>query len=121
ELTRELAPQRPVVVSTKFGHGKGFSGAQIRESVERSLAAWGVDSIPLFMVHDPRHDEHLAEIAAPDGALPMLRRLQDEGLVGAIGMATGALEPLQAAVASGEWDVIQFPRLYTLLNRAAET
>jgi len=121
-LLRDMpAPAGRVVVSTKFGHGKGFSGAQIRDSVERSLTAWGLDSIPLFMVHDPRNDEHLAEIAAPGGALPELRRLQDEGLVGSIGMATGSLPPLQAAVESDEWDVIQFPRLYTLLNDAALT
>lgn len=108
-----------LIVSTKFGHGKGFSGAQIRTSVEQSLDAFGVERIPLFMLHDPRDDADLAEIRAANGALPELRRLQDEGLVGSIGVATGTLPPLQAAVASDEFDVIQFPRLYTLLNRAA--
>jgi D-threo-aldose 1-dehydrogenase len=121
-LVAELpAGTRDLVVSTKFGHGKGFGADQISESVERSLAAWGIDSIPLFMLHDPRTPEQMAEIAAPGGALERLRRLQDEGVVGAIGIATGTLEPLRIAVETGEWDVIQFPRLYTLLNRAALT
>ncbi|MBB6390647.1 aldo/keto reductase [Microbacterium thalassium] len=108
-----------LVVSTKFGHGKGFSAGQIRDSVERSLAAFGIERIPLFMVHDPRDDDDLAVIRAADGALPELHRLQDEGLVESIGMATGTLAPLQRAVESDEFDVIQFPRLYTLLNDAA--
>ncbi|MGO2111040.1 MAG: aldo/keto reductase, partial [Pseudoclavibacter sp.] len=108
-----------LVVSTKFGHGKGFSGPQIRQSVEDSLEAFGIERIPLFMLHDPRDDADLAVITGPGGALPELRKLQDEGLVGSIGVATGTLPPLQAAVDSDEFDVIQFPRLYTLLNRAA--
>ncbi len=110
-----------LVISSKFGHGKGFSAGQIRASVERTLAAFGIERVPLFMLHDPRDDDDLATIAGPDGALGELRRLQDEGLVGSIGIATGTLGPLQAAVESGEYDVIQIPRLYTLLNRVALT
>jgi D-threo-aldose 1-dehydrogenase len=55
------------------------------------------------------------------GALEALRRLQSEGLLGYIGMATGTLRPLQQAVDSGEFDAIQFPRLQTLLNQTATT
>lgn len=110
-----------LVISTKFGHGKGFAGAQVRDSVERSLEAFGIDSIPLFMLHDPRGDEDLEVIHGKGGALEELRRLQDEKLVGSVGMATGTLSPLQTAVESDEYDVIQFPRLYTLLNHAAKS
>lgn len=110
-----------LIVSTKFGHGKGFSSAQIRDSVERSLQAFGIDSIPLFMLHDPRGDADLEVIYGADGALPELRRLQSEGLVGSVGIATGTLPPLHAAVDSDEFDVIQFPRLHTLLNQSART
>ncbi len=109
-----------LVISSKFGHGKGFSGGQVRASVERTLAAFGISRLPLLMLHDPRNDEDLATIAAPGGALRELRRLQDEGLVGAIGIATGTLPPLIGAVDSEEYDVIQFPRLYTLLNPVAK-
>ena len=110
-----------LVVSTKFGHGKGFSGDQVRRSVERSLAAFGIESIPLMMLHDPRGDDDLEVIMGKGGALEALRELQDQGLVGSVGMATGTLGPLQRAVVSDEFDVIQFPRLYTLLNQAART
>jgi D-threo-aldose 1-dehydrogenase len=110
-----------LIISTKFGHGKGFSGEQIRDSVERSLEAFRIPSIPLFMLHDPRGDADLEVIYSHGGALPELRRLQDEGLVGSIGIATGTLAPLLAAVDSDEFDVVQFPRLYTLLNDGAKT
>jgi aryl-alcohol dehydrogenase-like predicted oxidoreductase len=60
-------------------------------------------------------------IMSPGGALAELRKLQSEGLVRFIGVATGTLTPLQIAVESGEFDVIQFPRLYTLLNQTALT
>jgi D-threo-aldose 1-dehydrogenase len=108
-----------LVVSTKFGHGKGFTPEQIRDSVDRSLAAFGLDSIPLFMVHDPRTRADMDAIEGDLGTLAELRRLQDAGKIGHLGVATGTLPALQAAVASGNWDVIQFPRLYTLLNQQA--
>jgi aryl-alcohol dehydrogenase-like predicted oxidoreductase len=60
-------------------------------------------------------------IMGPGGALEGLRKLQSEGLVQYIGVATGTLAPLQIAVESNEFDVIQFPRLYTLLNQAARS
>jgi aryl-alcohol dehydrogenase-like predicted oxidoreductase len=58
-------------------------------------------------------------IMAPGGALEGLRKLQSEGLVRYTGVATGTLAPLQIAIESGEFDVIQFPRLYTLPNQSA--
>lgn len=118
-LVADLGAPADLVVSTKFGHGKGFAPEQIRDSVDRSLAAFGLDVIPLFMVHDPRTRADMAAIEGDLGTLAELRRLQDAGKIGAIGVATGTLPALQAAVESGAWDVIQFPRLYTLLNQQA--
>lgn len=118
-IARIGAPEG-LVVSTKFGHGKGFTPEQIRDSVDRSLAAFGIDSIPLFMVHDPRTQADMDGIEGDLGTLAELRRLQEAGKIASIGVATGTLPALQAAVATGNWDVIQFPRLYTLLNRAAQ-
>ncbi len=110
-----------LVIVTKFGHGKGFSAEQFRTSVEQSLKDLGLDRIPLMMIHDPRNDEDMQTILSPGGALEALREMQDQGMVDSIGVATGTLAPLKAAVECGEFDVIQFPRLYTMLNRAAVT
>lgn len=110
-----------VLIATKFGHGKGFSAAQFRASVEQSLTDLNLQKLPIMKIHDPRTAEHMAEILGPNGALSELRKMQDEGLVGSIGVATGTYTPLRLAVESGEFDCIEFPRLYTLLNHAART
>lgn len=110
-----------LLIATKYGHGKPFTADGIRRSVEQSLEALELQRIPLMMLHDPRGVEDMAQILGEGGALAGLRALQDEGLVGSIGVATGTIGPLHQAVDSNEFDVIQFPRLYTLVNRAAKT
>lgn len=110
-----------LTIVTKFGHGKGFSADQFRRSAEQSLTDLHLESIPMMMIHDPRGDEDMDFILGPGGALEGLRKLQDEGLVQHIGVATGTLPPLHRAVECGEFDAIQFPRLYTLVNQAART
>jgi len=120
-LLKQVDAPDNLVIATKFGHGKGFTGDQFRASVAQSLEDLELDRIELMMIHDPRDAEDMQTILSPGGALEALRAMQDEGIVGSVGVATGTLEPLEHAVASGEFDVIQFPRLYTLVNQAAET
>lgn len=98
---------------------ESYTADHVRRSVERSLEELGLDRLPLFLLHDPRNDEHMGEILGAAGAVEGLRRLQDEGLVGSIGVATASAEPLWTAVRSGEFDVIQMPRLYSLLSTPA--
>lgn len=114
-------PPDDLLIATTFGHGKGFSAGQFRASAERSLRELRLEKLPLMFVHDPRSEDHMREIMGPGGALEGLRKLQSEGLVQYTGVATGTLTPLRIAVESNEFDVIQFPRLYTLLNQAAKT
>jgi len=120
-LLRDSAPPADLVVVSKYGHGKGFDSDGVRRSAERSLDDLGLEQLPLMLIHDPRTPEHMDEVLGRGGALQGLRRLQDEGLVASIGVATGTLRPLQLAVQSGEFDCIQFPRLHTLLTQAART
>lgn len=110
-----------LVIATKFGHGKGFTADQFKASVERSLKELELKRVELMMIHDPRNEEDMKTVLGKGGAVEALRKLQDQGLVGSIGVATGTLTPLKLAVECGEFDAIQFPRLYTLLNRAAAT
>jgi len=118
-LLPEAGAPDDLMIFTKFGHGKGFSADQFRASAERSLKELRIEKIPLMFVHDPRDDADMATVLGRGGALEALRKLQSEGLLGYVGMATGTLRPLQLAVESGEFDAIQFPRLQTLLNPAA--
>jgi D-threo-aldose 1-dehydrogenase len=120
-LLSEADAPADLLIATTFGHGKGFTADQFRASAERSLRELRLEKLPLMFVHDPRTADDMQFIMGPSGGLAGLRKLQSEGLVGHIGVATGTLLPLQIAVESGEFDVIQFPRLYTLLNQTAKT
>ena len=120
-LLPDADPPADLLVATKFGHGKGFSADQFRASAERSLRELRLEKLPLMFVHDPRSEDDMRVVLGPGGALEGMRKLQSEGLLGSIGVATGTLRPLQVAVESNEFDAIQFPRLYTLLNQTART
>ena len=120
-LLRHVDAPANLVIVTKFGHGKGFSADRFKASVEQSLEDLGLERLELMMIHDPRNSEDMKAILAPGGALDGLRSMQDQGILGSIGVATGTLGPLHDAVDSGEFDAIEFPRLYSLVNRVAAT
>jgi D-threo-aldose 1-dehydrogenase len=113
-----------LVIATKSGRSgkvtEGFTADHFRRSAEHSLRALRLETLPLLLVHDPRDADDMAEVLGPGGALEGLRTLQSEGLVQSIGIATGTIGPLWQAVESGEFDVLQLPRLYTLLNTAGK-
>lgn len=121
QLLKHVDVPDDLVVATKFGHGKGFSAEQFKRSTEQSLKDLGIEKIELMMIHDPRSQEDMDTILGKGGALEALRALQDQGLIGSLGVATGTITPLKLAVECGEFDVIQFPRLFTILNHAAMT
>jgi D-threo-aldose 1-dehydrogenase len=117
------APSDLVVVTKSGRSGKvteGFTADHFRRSAENSLRDLQLERLPLLLIHDPRGEADMAEVLGPGGALEGLRKLQSEGLVESIGVATGTIGPLWKAVETGEFDVIQMPRLYTLLNTAAK-
>lgn len=118
-LLPEANPPANLTIATKFGRGN-FTADAFRQHAERSLKALRLEKLPLLFVHDPRNEADMQTILAPGGALEGLRQLQSEGLVGHIGVATQTIRPLHLAVESGEFDCIQFPRLYTLLNPVAK-
>ena len=119
-LLPEANPPADLTIATKFGRGN-FTADAFRQHAERSLRALRLEKLPLLFVHDPRNEEDMATVLGPGGALEGLRQLQSEGLVGHIGIATQTIRPLHIAVETGEFDCIQFPRLYTLLNPVAKT
>ena len=113
-----------LVIATKSGRSgkvtESFTADHFRRSAENSLRALRLQKLPLLLIHDPRDEADMAEVLGPGGALEGLRKLQSEGLVENIGIATGTIGPLWTAVETGEFDVIQMPRLYTLLNTAGK-
>jgi D-threo-aldose 1-dehydrogenase len=96
-----------------------FDGDRVRRSFEESLDRLGVDHLPLLHLHDP-HAISVDEALAADGVVPALVRLRDEGLVDAIGVATGPPELAHAYVSTGLFDAVLSHNCLTLVDRTAE-
>ena len=84
-------PRDDVHVTTKvwFDH---LAPAALRQALEGSLAKLQTDHVDLYMIHWPSPDMDLA------AALQTLTRLQDEGLVRAIGVCNFTVALLRQAV-----------------------
>ena len=95
-----------------------YSGSTVYRSVERSLKGLQRSQLPIVHIHDCESQD-LERVRARDGALDALVSLKEQGVVGAIGMATYCLESLETAIGCGAVDVIQSYHSYTLLNQDA--
>lgn len=112
---------RGVVVETKCcrlpdGSDYTFDGGL--RSVEGSLARLGTDRIELLYIHDPPK-ESLPLVMGPHGALAALRKLQAEGVVGHIGVASNYPDDNAPFVETGEFEMAVVPDAYSLLNQVA--
>lgn len=56
----------------------------------------------------------------PGGAVPALIELRDQGVIGAIGIASGTLSQVREYVDTGAFDVVLSHNRYTLVTRTAE-
>jgi D-threo-aldose 1-dehydrogenase len=92
-----------------------FSHDGTLRSLEASLERLGLDRVDLLHVHDP--DDHLEEALA--GAFPALRRLRDEGVVGAIGAGMNDAAPLARIAQEAGVDCVLVAGRLTLLDRSA--
>ena len=110
------------VVATKADrdlHTGEFSGAQMRQSVERSLRLLGLDSLPLCYLHDPEHIGFEVAMAA-HGPVEVLRQCQREGLIQHLGIAGGPIEMMMRFVETALFEVAISHNRYTLLNQEAD-
>jgi D-threo-aldose 1-dehydrogenase len=96
-----------------------FSGPQVRRSVLSSMARLGIDHLELVYLHDPEHVS-FEEATAPGGALETLLALRDEHVIGAVGLAGGAVDLLSRYLDVARFDVLLTHNRYTLLDRSAE-
>ena len=92
-----------------------FSYDATLRSLDESLARLGLDSVDVLHVHDP--DDHVEEALA--GAFRALRRLRDEGVVGAIGAGMNSAAPLAHFVREVDLDCVLLAGRYTLLEQPA--
>lgn len=86
----------------------------ILRSLDGSLARLGVDRVDVLHLHDPLDVE-----AAFATAFPALLDLRDQGVVRAISVGLGRLDPLERYVAEVPLDVVMEAGRLTLLDRTA--
>ncbi|MCM3697717.1 aldo/keto reductase [Microbacterium oleivorans] len=96
-----------------------FDGERVKRSLDESLSRLGLDSLPLYQLHDP-YGLTVAEAMGPGGAVPALIDLRDQGVIGAIGIASGTLSQVREYVDTGAFDVVLSHNRYTLVTRTAE-
>ena len=125
-LLREADPPDDLVIITKVGRLRNAAGEiefdfdpdLAERTVELNLRQLEMEKLPVVLLHDCT-DEAMPFILGKGGVLERLRRLQSQGIVGALGVATGQRQAVALAAESGEFDIIQSYHLYTLLNRVA--
>src|SRR5690349_3309155 len=113
-------PRDEYVLSTKVGRliigGEvvfDFSRDGVLRSLEESLERLGLDRVDVLLVHDP--EQHMEQ--ALDEALPAVRELREQGVVGAIGAGMNYPAELERIVRDGV-DCVLMAGRYTLLDRS---
>src|SRR5437763_6769295 len=96
-----------------------FTGAQMRRSVERSLRLLGLEQLQLVYLHDPEHIS-FEEAMQPGGPVEVLQQCKEEGLIGHLGVAGGAIDMMIRCVETGLFEAAISHNRFTLLNRKAE-
>jgi D-threo-aldose 1-dehydrogenase len=121
----EALRQRPalagqIVVQTKVRDVRDFryTADETRRSVDTSLRRLGLDHIPVVYIHDPAADV-FEQVMAPDGALAALRKLQSEGVVGHVGIASNNPWDNAPYIESGEFEAAVVPDAYSLISQVA--
>lgn len=101
-----------------------YSASGTRRSVEDSLQRLGLARLDVAYVHDPDTASHGAQ--APrvlrqvlDETLPTLQQLKAEGLVGAIGLGTNAVDVVLQVLGQADLDVLMLAGRYSLLDHSA--
>jgi D-threo-aldose 1-dehydrogenase len=96
-----------------------FSGRRVYASVEESYARLGMDFLPLVYLHDPERID-FADATGPDGAVPALLDLREQGRIGRLGVAGGPVDLLRRYVDCGHFDAVLTHNRFTLVDRSAE-
>jgi D-threo-aldose 1-dehydrogenase len=116
---RGVAP-KSLVISSKLDRNmdtRKFDGDRAQQSLEESLKALGVSSIPLLHLHDPEYASDLNDVTKKGGALDALFRMKDQGLCQAVGLAAGRTDVMMPLLRDYDFDALISHNRFTLLNR----
>ena len=95
-----------VVISTKSG---GKDKASVQAHIEESLRRLQTDYIDLFQFHNPAE---LPDPEDPDGPFAAALEAKEKGYIRHIGITNHRLKVADAAIASGQFETLQFPFCY---------
>jgi len=110
------------VLSTKVDRDSttgDFSGEQSQRSIERSLKLLGLDRLQIVFLHDPEVTT-FENIMQPGGAVDVMLRYKEQGVIGCIGVAGGPIALMIRYIETGVFEAVLTHNRYTLLNRSAE-
>jgi D-threo-aldose 1-dehydrogenase len=111
------------IVETKVGHLPAPFGHTYDEAmrcVEGSIERLGRSHLPLVYIHDAPV-ALFDRVMSAGGTLGALRKLQEQGVIGHVGIAVNAPENNAPFVETGEFEMAVVPEAYSLLNlRATE-
>jgi uncharacterized protein len=93
---------RPVVLSTK----SAVKTERIYEEVHESLKQLRVKKIDIYHLHNVADIEDYNKMMEPGGAYQGLKRAQEEGLIGHIGISSHNLAVLERAIEEGQIEII---------------
>jgi len=97
-----------------------FDGERLLRSFDETTARLGLETLPLFHLHDP-YTISVSEGMAKGGPVEALVRLREEGRVGAIGIAAGEHALVEEYIRTDVFDVVLSHNRWTLVDRTAET
>ncbi len=103
-----------VVIATKSGGGDKKT---VLSHIENSLRMLRTDYIDLLQFHNP---EKLPDIQDPDGPFAAALEMQKKGYVRHIGITNHRLQVAREAIASGNFETLQFPFSYLASPEEAE-
>ncbi len=96
-----------------------FDGDRAKASLDESLKALGVSSIPLLHLHDPEYASSLSDVTSKGGALDTLFAMKEQGLAQAVGLAAGRVDVMIKLLRDYPFDALISHNRFTLLNRNA--
>ncbi len=107
-----------------FRQAWNYSAAGVRRSIEDSLQRLGLASIDVAYIHDCDAMVHGSDYPrvlrqVVDEALPELRRLQREGLIGHIGLGVNDVQVCLDVLAQADLDCLMLAGRYTLVDHSA--
>ena len=122
KVGRLLIPEEPAFLLSRVSEFENapplrpvfdFSHDSVLSSIEGSLKRLRLDRIDVVYIHDP--DEHYDQVIRE--TYPVLRRLREEGVIGAVGVAMNQAKMLTMFAQRCQFDCFLLAGRYTLLDQ----